>query len=158
MAYSSLNTNLVDIAFFSFPLLQLSSNPLAPPQPKKKEKKTHYLGEGGSRGRNSGGTANISRWNTREPSLIKPSKQIKILTQSPSVSEAGTITLISLDLAVVIDAPRESLLKYNWHPAVLSTDIVGAEPCIRKLLNSDAKYITLHLLVVMNSRSSGNQI
>jgi len=35
------------------------------------------------------------------------------LTQSPSVAPLGTITLISLDLAEVIEAPSESLLKYN---------------------------------------------
>ena len=35
---------------------------------------------------------------------------------------------ISLDFAVVIDTPRESLLRYNWQPAVLSTEIVGADP------------------------------
>lgn len=49
------------------------------------------------------------------------------LTQSPS-GPVGTNTLISLDFAVVIDAPKESLLKYNWQPDVLSTEIVGAEP------------------------------
>jgi hypothetical protein len=49
-------------------------------------------------------------------------------TQSPSVAPLGTITLISLDLAEVIEAPSESLLKYNWHPDVLSIDIVGAVP------------------------------
>jgi hypothetical protein len=50
------------------------------------------------------------------------------LTQSQSVPPLGTITLISLDLAEVIEAPSESLLKYNWHPDVLSIDIVGAVP------------------------------
>jgi hypothetical protein len=35
------------------------------------------------------------------------------LTQSPSVAPLGTITLISLDLAEVMEAPSESLLKYN---------------------------------------------
>jgi hypothetical protein len=35
------------------------------------------------------------------------------LTQSPSVIPLGTITLISLDLAEVIEAPNDSLLKYN---------------------------------------------
>lgn len=34
-------------------------------------------------------------------------------TQSPLGSTPGTNTLISLDFAVVIDAPKESLLKYN---------------------------------------------
>lgn len=47
-------------------------------------------------------------------------------TQSPSAP--GTKTLISLDLAVVMDVPKESLLKYNRQPPVLSTEIVGAEP------------------------------
>ena len=27
-----------------------------------------------------------------------------------------------------MDAARDFLLRYNWHPEVLSTDIVGAEP------------------------------
>lgn len=49
-------------------------------------------------------------------------------TQSPSVSDAGTNTLTSLDFAVVIEASKESLPKYSWQPAVLSTEIVGAEP------------------------------
>jgi hypothetical protein len=44
------------------------------------------------------------------------------------VTPLGTITLISLDLAEVIEASRESLLKYNWHPDVLSIDTVGAVP------------------------------
>jgi hypothetical protein len=54
-------------------------------------------------------------------------------TQSASGAAPGTNTLISLDLAVVIDARRDSLLKYNWQPAVLSTEIVGAEPCKRQI-------------------------
>lgn len=53
----------------------------------------------------------------------------KNLTQSLSGPAPGTSTLISLDLAVVIEAPNEELLRYNWQPEVLSTDIVGAEPC-----------------------------
>lgn len=51
-------------------------------------------------------------------------------TQSSSGPAPGTNTFISLDLAVVIETPKDSLLKYNWQPAVLSTEIVGAEPCI----------------------------
>lgn len=48
-------------------------------------------------------------------------------TQSESIpSLLGTETLISVDLAVVIEASKEFLLKYNWHPDVLSTEIVGA--------------------------------
>lgn len=51
------------------------------------------------------------------------------LTQSSSELAPGTSTFISLDLAVVIEASSEPLLKYSWQPAVLSIDIVGAEPC-----------------------------
>ena len=41
----------------------------------------------------------------------------------------GTITLISLDLAVVIAVSNESLLRYNWHPVVFfSSETVGFEP------------------------------
>lgn len=36
--------------------------------------------------------------------------------------------LTSVALAVVIEVSRDSLLKYIWHPDVLSTEIVGAEP------------------------------
>lgn len=54
--------------------------------------------------------------------------KIRNLTQSPSDSAAGTSTFISLDLAVVMDVLKDSLLRYNWQPDVLSTDIVGAEP------------------------------
>ena len=43
----------------------------------------------------------------------KTQEKTSQLTQSPSDSAAGTNTLISLDFAVVIDAPKESLLKYN---------------------------------------------
>lgn len=49
-------------------------------------------------------------------------------TQSPSDPASGTKTLISLDLAVVMDVPKESLFKYSRQPPVLSTEIVGAEP------------------------------
>lgn len=52
------------------------------------------------------------------------------LTQSSSELAPGTSTFISLDLAVVIEASSEPLLKYSWQPAVLSIDIVGAEPCM----------------------------
>jgi hypothetical protein len=47
--------------------------------------------------------------------LRHPKVEIKRadLTQSPSVAPLGTITFISLDLAEVIEAPSESLLKYN---------------------------------------------
>ena len=41
----------------------------------------------------------------------------------------GTITLISLDLAVVIAVSNESLLRYNWYPVVFfSSETVGFEP------------------------------
>ena len=60
-------------------------------------------------------------------------------TQSPSGSEPGTNTLISLDFADVIEAPNASLLKYNWQPAVLSTEIVGAEPYTRH-----SRWLILH--------------
>jgi hypothetical protein len=58
----------------------------------------------------------------------KKNKETRKHTQSPLGSAPGTNTLISLDLAVVIDASRDSLLKYNWQPPVLSTEIVGADP------------------------------
>lgn len=35
---------------------------------------------------------------------------------------------ISLDFAVDMDASKESLLRYNWQPGVLSTEIGGAGP------------------------------
>lgn len=53
-------------------------------------------------------------------------------TQSPSGSAPGTKTLISLDFAVVTEASKESLLRYNWQPPVLSTEMVGAEPYNQK--------------------------
>lgn len=56
---------------------------------------------------------------------VRPKKH----TQSPSGSAPGTNTLISLDFAVVMDASKESLLRYSWQPEVLSTEIVGAAPC-----------------------------
>ena len=40
----------------------------------------------------------------------------------------GTIRFISEDFAVMSCASRESLLKYIWHPSVLSTEIVGTVP------------------------------
>lgn len=64
-------------------------------------------------------------------------KERRQRTQSPSGSAPGTNTLISLDLAVVMDAPRDSLPRYSWQPAVLSTEIVGAEPYNdRKVVNN----------------------
>lgn len=48
-------------------------------------------------------------------------------TQSPSALDAGTNTLTS-DLAVVMEVSKEYLLKYSWHPSVLSIEIVGATP------------------------------
>lgn len=51
-----------------------------------------------------------------------------MLTQSSSGPAPGTNTLTSLDLAVVIEAPKDSELKYSWQPPVLSIEIVGAEP------------------------------
>lgn len=60
--------------------------------------------------------------------IIGKQKEDKEYTQSSPAPAPGTNTLISLDLAVVIEAPKESLLRYNWHPPVLSTEIVGAEP------------------------------
>lgn len=59
-------------------------------------------------------------------------------TQSPSASDAGTSTLTSLDLAVVMEDSKESLLKYSWHPAVLSIEIVGATPCKTTQINIDS--------------------
>lgn len=50
-------------------------------------------------------------------------------TISASGSSAGTMTLTSLAFAVVIEDSRESLLKYNWQPDVLSMEMVGAAPC-----------------------------
>lgn len=68
----------------------------------------------------------INKYNKIE--LVCVSKQRDIYTQSPSASDAGTNTLTSVALAVVIEASNDSLLKYSWHPAVLSIEIVGATP------------------------------
>lgn len=73
-----------------------------------------------------------------KPLKPKGSKTWK-LTQSASEVAPGTNTLMSIDFAVVIAASKESLLKYNWAPDVLSTEIVGAEPLnIRKVDNQYA--------------------
>lgn len=58
--------------------------------------------------------------------MVRKNEREERHTQSPSAP--GTITLISLDLAVVIAVSNESLLRYNWQPVVLSTETVGAEP------------------------------
>lgn len=65
------------------------------------------------------------------PKFLTIKKQMSVIfnTQSPSGSAPGTNTLISLDFAVVMDASKESLLRYSWQPEVLSTEIVGAAPC-----------------------------
>ena len=60
-------------------------------------------------------------------------------TQSSSGPAPGTSTLISLDLAVVTEVSKELLLRYNWQPAVLSTEIVGAEPYNSKRKSSELR-------------------
>jgi hypothetical protein len=105
--------------------------------PQKKKKKAHmYMPIHGKKEKGEEQpriTFKMSKPTTQDNALEKkePQKRYETRkhTQSPSGAAPGTNTLISLDLAVVIDAARDSLLKYNWQPAVLSTEIVGAEPC-----------------------------
>lgn len=67
--------------------------------------------------------------NKKRHATVLSTKWVKNFTQSLSGPAPGTSTLTSVDLAVVMEVQSELQVKYNWQPEVLSTDIVGAEPC-----------------------------
>lgn len=95
--------------------------------------------------RGGGGCSEVTyQSKNSETQTTKRVKETRKHTQSPSGSAPGTNTLISLDLAVVIDVPRDSLLKYNWQPVVLSTEIVGADPYNSHIVGKRLRSYTRH--------------